>query len=214
MQRAAKTSEAASGDRSDALIDLAWSRVRSGDFHGALEAARNIGEPKRRTAMFSRIAVAQGSAGDMPGAARSFSEALSSARRIKDASDDRLEALIDLVESQMRARNFERALEAARDIGEASWRATVFRGIAVAQASAGDMPGAARSFFEALSTARSIGDAYGARATALSGIATAQASAGDFRGALATVRNIENGRWRAIALGSIVSAQVEALDRR
>ena len=129
------------------------------------------------------------------------------------------------------------ALFVARSIDDVLGRADALRGIASAQAQAGDIDGAlsttrsidyasfriwalhnialaqaeAGAIDGALSTARSIDDAN-IRTRALRGIASAQAEAGDIDGALSTARSINDEGVRADALRGIVSAQAEAGD--
>ena len=79
---------------------------------------------------------------------------------------------------------------------------TIVTGHCWAQAKAGDVKEAKKTFVQAFATAKTIEDAD-IRAEALTGIATAQAKAGDVKAALATAKTIENVYWRASALTDI-----------
>ena len=148
-----------------------------------------------------------------------LSEALSSARRIKNSSD-RAEALASIAEAQASAgdtrgarRTVAEALTAARSVEDAWLRAIELASITEAQASAGDTRGARRTVAEALTAARSVENAY-YRHSALRAIPEAQASAGDIQGALSIARNFEDAWFRAMALAGIAEAQASAGDTR
>ena len=102
-------------------------------------------------------------------------------------------------------------LSAARRIERAFSRARALGDIAEAQASAGDLRGAAQSVSEALSATRSIEGAF-PRAVALGAIAKAQASAGDIHSALSTARRIEDEHVAVRTLSDIARAQASAGD--
>ena len=99
------------------------------------------------------------------------------------------------------------ALSSARSIESESDRNWALRVIAKAQASTGDIQ-------DALSTARSIEDAFWVRDSALRVIATAQTNAGDIQGALSTARDIKEVNPRVEEFSSIAKAQASAGDTR
>jgi hypothetical protein len=96
----------------------------------------------------------------------------------------------------------EEALAAARDISEQSSRSRALMSIAVAQAQAGDFPGA-------VATAREIADPM-YRSLALRDIAEALARAGDGRSALEVIDAVSSPAARAHSLAQVASALASA----
>ena len=98
--------------------------------------------------------------------------------------------------------HFAIALEIAKGIETANYRADALRNIAAAQAQAGDFPAA-------LETAKGIEDVRD-HSKALRDIVAAQAQAGDFPAALETTKGIEDVRDRSKASRDIATAQAQA----
>lgn len=174
--------------------------------------ARNIEHPGRRAWVLNGIAQSQARAGDMHGAAQSFTEAENAARGIKKVEDPAFErggALSGI--AQMRAKvagDIEGALVTARSIAHGTWRAATLRIISELQAKDG-------AFDDALTTVRSIRD-RSHRAAAISTLAQSQARAVDlhaaaelFTEALAVARSHTRPLDRALALRDIAWVQVE-----
>ena len=103
------------------------------------------------------------------------------------------------------------ALTVARGVSDAFDRALVLKGIAGAQAAAGDIAGAQRSIAEALAAVRGI-TSEGNRTISLRKIAGVQAEAGDVAGARATARGISDAKQRGWTLHDIAGVQAEAGD--
>ena len=114
----------------------------------------------------------------------------------------------------------DQAVAVARTIRDEEGRARALSGIAVAQARAGDHPGAQESFTQAIKVANTIAktvwvmppaSADAQQSQALSDIALALAKAGDVEQAIELAQTIKGG-WRDGALSGIAVARAKAGD--
>ena len=133
--------------------------------------------------------------------AQGRSQFMQARRRIECPKNPNYECVINL------------ALQEAKSIDESLDRAAGLREIGKAQAEAGDLSAANKSFAAAIKAASSVGGTLrSVRALILSGIATAQARAGEIAGGLQTAYGIQDTLTRVGALRLIARVQIEAGD--
>ena len=203
--------------RAETIATIAAKQAEAGDqaaaertFAVALETARQIDRGWERAQALSAIAPLQARAGDEAAAEATFGAAAAEAyqgewTQFSDLNAQfQAQSLAKLAAAQARAGRFAAALATAQRIDRGWDRADALRGIARAQAAAGDKAAAARSFTMALEAARGSGIAN--HDAVVQGIAAELASAGEFTAALEAARSVHS----AEVLRRIAEAQARA----
>ena len=168
--------------KASAYSEIASFQAAAGDIAGAKATAAEIDSEQREWA-YRGIARAQAAAGDMAGARHTLD--LADTLATKRVGSARPQALVDIVEDRVRARDFVGAKATAVKINDPTSCADILLEIGRAQAKAGDV-GAARDTVE---SARKVAEQSSAdyRTIAYLAIAKAQAVLGEIAAARKTL---------------------------
>lgn len=199
--------------KASTLTKIAALYVKAGDVTRARRVVSAVNGKFRKAIAWAEI---QAMAGDFAGAKQSLARAKGLATEIRK-SYRRYFALEAIVLLQIRVGDVASAYETAAQVrdSEGSVNLTsemcMLNKIAMAQAKAGDMAGAQRTFERSQHIAAGMGDADD-EAKALPHRAACQRHAGDFAGAKATIAEMSDGESRLEALGDLTRSLAEAGD--
>ena len=198
IHAAASAAAARLGDRpgqGNALVNLGYARILSGDYPGAvqdlqqaIDLFRHLGDRLGQASALSTLAQARRLTGDSPGAARDLQQAcdlyqtlgdrlgqasaLSYLGQVRRLTGDHADA----------ARDLEHALGLFRALGDDLGQANALTETGMLRQTAGDYQGAAHDQTEALGLFRALGDDLG-QANALTNLGVVQSLTGDYPGA-------------------------------
>jgi len=160
--------------KADILDETARSQASAGEIKSAVQTVNKIENPRRISYILRAIAAIQAKAGDKPGAAVTFQQALHLIQNLDKLQDGN--TLLQIAKEQAEAGDFKQSRETADSINNARLKETALGEIVNSQANVGDIEGA-------LQTASGI-ETADLKAFALRKIAKAQAAGGDMKGAL------------------------------
>ncbi len=191
--------------REEAVIAVAMQKVKSGDWHGALQTVKGIvgflwiSEAAFQCMLEPRVK------------SSSLESVLDDIAAIED-ENTRMFALTGLVRVQLSNKDLAGSRQTAHKIAPGYPRASAFKSLAEASLRAGDKPSATQYLNEAVKAAKIIANDL-AKADTLWRVASAQAEAGNIEGALSTAQSIEIAHHHINAIRDIVTAQAKAGDR-
>lgn len=216
-----------SGERGQALAEVAEIRAKLGDFDAAITTARRIGEgpdaPLNRNYLSSSLkAVGEAAAAAGRGEqARALLRESFAVAKVEDPSSRANQARF-IAQAQAKAGDLDGARESIAAIGDDSPRDRAEALIALATAEVGDKPLARATLLRAAEAAERIGprpdignyDLAWTRSYVQNHIAVARAKLGDYEGAVAILRDKVGDKFseRANGLHDVVKVQIAAGD--
>jgi tetratricopeptide (TPR) repeat protein len=177
----------------------------------AVVAASQVKDMTEKAGILAAIAVAEAKAGLPERARKTFDESIAAARQIDDTESvdggrGKDEMIGEIATDEADTGFFADALTAAHEIVDVYWKVATLSHIAAAQAGAGLVDKARKTFAEALAASHQIKE----RDMALRDLAAAQSAAGFLTEAMRSACEIKDGYQKARAIRETAVAQAKA----